>query len=97
MSEQNTQGQGPLSPKERKAKYKKTLNLPKTSFPMRANLAQNEGQTRKRWEKADLHDAIQKRRASDPVFAFPRRPAVCQRRDPRGPPSQQGVERHRGA
>ena len=70
MTDQNTPESGQLSPKERKAKYKKTLNLPKTSFPMRANLAQNEGHTRKRWEKAELHDAIQQRRAEDPVFAF---------------------------
>jgi len=29
--------------------YKKTLNLPKTAFPMKANLVQNEGASLKRW------------------------------------------------
>ena len=70
MSQENAVGAGELSPQERKAKYKKSLNLPKTSFPMRANLAQNEGQTLKRWTKARLFDAVQERRKDDPVFAF---------------------------
>ena len=70
MTDQNSDSAGELSPKERKTKYKKSLNLPKTSFPMRANLAQNEGQTLKRWNKADLFEAVQARRKDDPVFAF---------------------------
>lgn len=70
MTEQNLEAPGELSPKERKAKYKKSLNLPKTSFPMRANLAQNEGQSLKRWQKLDLFNAVQARRDGDPVFAF---------------------------
>ncbi|HKA33261.1 MAG TPA: class I tRNA ligase family protein, partial [Candidatus Binatia bacterium] len=31
--------------------YKDTLNLPKTSFPMRANLPQNEPAQVEKWEK----------------------------------------------
>ena len=31
--------------------YGKTLNLPKTDFPMRANLPQNEPKTLEKWEK----------------------------------------------
>src|SRR3970282_1247743 len=34
--------------------YKDTLNLPKTDFPMKADLAKNEPETLKRWEKAGL-------------------------------------------
>ena len=30
--------------------YGKTLNLPKTDFPMRANLPQNEPKTLEKWE-----------------------------------------------
>ena len=31
--------------------YKETLNLPKTSFPMRANLPQNEPAQVEKWER----------------------------------------------
>src|SRR3989338_1891093 len=35
--------------------YKDTLNLPKTDFPMKADLAMNEPETLKRWETAGLY------------------------------------------
>lgn len=38
--------------------YKDTLNLPKTAFPMKANLAQREPELLKRWEAADLYGKI---------------------------------------
>ena len=38
--------------------YKSTLNLPKTSFPMKANLAQREPETLKRWEEAGTYEAM---------------------------------------
>ncbi len=41
-----------------KPNYKKTLNLPKTGFPMRANLAQNEPQSEKRWKKGGLYEKV---------------------------------------
>jgi isoleucyl-tRNA synthetase len=52
--------------------YKQTLNLPKTSFPMRANLAQNEPQTEKRWDKAKLYAQILSTRKDEgaPPFVF---------------------------
>ena len=50
--------------------YKKTLNLPKTSFPMRGNLAQNEPQSVKRWEKEKLYDSIQASRQDAEPFIF---------------------------
>ena len=50
--------------------YKKTLNLPKTSFPMRGNLAQNEPQSVKRWQKEKLYESIQKLRADAEPFVF---------------------------
>ena len=50
--------------------YKKTLHLPKTSFPMRGNLAQNEPQTVKRWKKEDLYAKIQDARKDAPPFVF---------------------------
>lgn len=56
--------------KERKARYKQSLNLPKTSFPMRANLAQNEPQTLARWQREDLYQRILEDRADAEPFAF---------------------------
>lgn len=38
--------------------YKKTLNLPATSFPMKANLAQREPERLKQWQQADLYEQI---------------------------------------
>ena len=38
--------------------YKDTLNLPSTSFPMRANLAQREPAVLTRWEELDLYGRI---------------------------------------
>jgi len=38
--------------------YKQTLNLPKTSFPMRANLAKNEPKRLKFWEQIDVYQKM---------------------------------------
>ncbi len=40
--------------------YKKTLNLPKTSFPMKGNLANREPAMLEAWNKADLYGQIRK-------------------------------------
>ncbi len=40
--------------------YKKTLNLPGTDFPMKANLAKREPEQLKRWEETDLWKEIRK-------------------------------------
>lgn len=48
--------------------YKSTLNLPETSFAMKANLAQREPQTLKRWKEDDLYGAIRKARAGREKF-----------------------------
>src|SRR5690606_19398039 len=40
------------------ADYKSTLNLPSTSFPMKANLAQREPQTLKRWQDEKVYEQI---------------------------------------
>ena len=53
-----------------KSNYKHTLNLPQTSFPMRANLAQNEPQTIKRWQKQNMYEKILKKNATKPLFHF---------------------------
>ena len=38
--------------------YKKTLNLPQTAFPMKANLAQREPETLKKWEATHCYEAM---------------------------------------
>ncbi|MFP5383201.1 MAG: isoleucine--tRNA ligase [Gammaproteobacteria bacterium] len=48
--------------------YKPTLNLPETSFAMKANLAQREPEMLKRWQQQDLYAAIRKARAGRPQF-----------------------------
>ncbi len=35
--------------------YKKTLNLPQTTFAMKANLPQNEPRRLERWREIDLY------------------------------------------
>jgi isoleucyl-tRNA synthetase len=40
--------------------YKKTLNLPKTKFPMKANLAEREPEQLRKWDEIRLHDQIRK-------------------------------------
>ncbi|MGF1483450.1 MAG: isoleucine--tRNA ligase [Opitutales bacterium] len=47
---------------------KDTLNLPRTDFPMRANLVEREPQRLAHWEKNDLYGAIQRNNASGDVF-----------------------------
>src|ERR1700690_1699076 len=42
---------------------KSSLNLPKTDFPMKANLPQNEPKMLARWEQMDLYGRIRKARA----------------------------------
>ncbi len=49
---------------------KDTLQLPKTDFPMRANLVAREPLRLAHWEKRDLYRAIQARRASAPAFVL---------------------------
>ena len=38
--------------------YKDTLNLPKTDFPMKANLAQKEPEMLKKWEELKIYSKI---------------------------------------
>jgi len=50
--------------------YKDTLNLPKTGFPMKADLVGREPQRLEQWDKAGLYDRIQTRRAGAPKFVL---------------------------
>ncbi len=49
---------------------KNTLNLPKTSFSMKANLPQREPQMLKHWEAIDLYGKVRAARAGCPSFVL---------------------------
>jgi len=48
--------------------YKKTLNLPKTDFPMKANLVQREPEILQRWEKEDIYSVIRNSSRGKPAY-----------------------------
>ncbi len=50
--------------------YKTTLNLPRTDFPMKANLPQREPQILERWEKDKLYEQIVAARKDAPLFVL---------------------------
>jgi isoleucyl-tRNA synthetase len=50
--------------------YKETLNLPKTDFPMKANLATREPEMLKKWQEAGLYEQIQAARADAELFVL---------------------------
>ncbi|MBS0357850.1 MAG: isoleucine--tRNA ligase [Proteobacteria bacterium] len=50
--------------------YKHTLNLPKTDFPMKANLSQREGETLKIWEDSKLYSALRAKRKGAEKFVL---------------------------
>jgi isoleucyl-tRNA synthetase len=49
---------------------KATLNLPKTDFPMKANLPQEEPKRLAAWRQADLYGQLRKARADAPLFVL---------------------------
>jgi len=50
------------------AEYKDTLNLPKTDFAMKANLAQREPEFLKKWQEMGLYQKIREARKGQPKF-----------------------------
>ena len=50
--------------------WKDTLNLPRTSFPMKANLQTTEPETIRWWDEMDLYGRIRKQRAGAPRFVL---------------------------
>jgi isoleucyl-tRNA synthetase len=49
---------------------KSTLNLPKTDFPMKADLPQNEPKMLARWEKLRIYDRIRQARKGQPIYVL---------------------------
>ena len=52
------------------ADWKDTLNLPRTEFPMKANLPTTEPEALARWSEMGLYDAIRRARAGRPKFVL---------------------------
>ncbi|RMG31165.1 MAG: isoleucine--tRNA ligase [Gammaproteobacteria bacterium] len=50
--------------------YKHTLNLPRTEFPMRGNLAKREPEMLARWQRLDLYRRIRETHAGRPRFVL---------------------------
>ena len=50
--------------------YRKTLNLPKTSFAMKAQLVQREPATVKKWQSETRYERIREARAGSPKYVF---------------------------
>jgi len=48
--------------------YKKTLNLPKTDFPMKANLVQREPEILEKWEKEGIYSVIRDTSQGKPTY-----------------------------
>jgi isoleucyl-tRNA synthetase len=52
------------------SRYKDTVRLPKTDFPMKAGLAQREPELLAKWEKEGLYSAIQRSREGAPKYVL---------------------------
>ena len=48
--------------------YNKTINLPKTDFPMRAGLPKREPEMLKRWQEQDVYHELLKKNEGKPLF-----------------------------
>src|SRR5579862_6248319 len=57
-------------PKRVQLDLKSTINLPKTDFPMKANLPQNEPKILARWEEMGIYQHIRESRAGAEIYAF---------------------------
>jgi len=59
-----------MSDKEDKKKYKDTINLPQTKFPMKGNLANREPETLKFWQDLDLYQTLRQQRKDAPRYVL---------------------------
>ena len=58
----------PEEPEDKPRSLKETLLLPKTAFPMKANLPQNEPARLEKWAKDDIYSQIRKARAGQAKY-----------------------------
>ena len=50
--------------------YNKTINLPKTDFPMRAGLPRREPELLRRWQEQDIYNLMLKKNEGKPLFSL---------------------------
>ena len=50
--------------------YNETMNLPKTDFPMRANLPQREPEMIKKWQDEELYKNLMKKNKGRPLYVL---------------------------
>ena len=50
--------------------YKKTLNMPKSGYPMRAGLPKREPEMLRYWEQLDLYNELLKKNEGKPLFSL---------------------------
>ncbi|HID06733.1 MAG TPA: isoleucine--tRNA ligase, partial [Armatimonadetes bacterium] len=53
---------------QRSVNYRKTLNLPRTAFPMKANLPQREPQVQRFWDERDIYHKLLEKNAGNERF-----------------------------
>ena len=58
------------SRESRTIELKKTVNLPRTDFPMKANLPATEPRILDRWERENIYEQIRKARAGRPLYVL---------------------------
>ena len=63
---------------------KKTLNLPKTDFPMKASLPQNEPKQLEAWHRGNIYERILETRRGKPLFVLHDGPPTLVRRTSSG-------------
>ena len=59
--------------------YKETLNLPQTSFPMKANLVKKEPEQIKKWEEMNLYHKIRQTSKGREIYILHDGPPYAQR------------------
>ena len=74
--------------------YKETLNLPRTDFPMKADLPRREPEILKRWAEMDLYGRLQGPEPGRAPVHPARRPPLRQRPHPPGPRPEQDPQGH---
>ena len=72
--------------------YKATLNLPKTDFPMKANLAQAEPKMLAWWDEIGIYKRLREASADRPLWILHDGPPYANGQHPHGPRPQQGPQ-----
>jgi isoleucyl-tRNA synthetase len=67
---ESADGAAEPDPMPKPADLKSTLNLPRTAFPMKANLPQSEPRQLEEWESGKLYERIQQARAGAPTYVL---------------------------